>query len=120
MEQYLAATGRGHGHGGSVVDQEDRELAKAERLEKLLHKRAQREIEEIKRDKLRGDLVHLKDVQVETSANYALIRDVVVSIPDRLMQVVPDDLRPTVRSELQQVIHGILKQLAQLGRNEAT
>lgn len=62
--------------------------------------------------------MHLEAVRAETSKNYSLIRDVVASIPDQLMQVVPDNLRPTVRSELQRVINNVFRQIARLADQE--
>jgi len=76
--------------------------------------RAKREQEEIKRDKLRGDLVHRAEAKADVASAFALIRDNVVSISDQVMTVVPDVVRPQVRSEVQRVIDDILTQIAQL------
>lgn len=123
VRNYLAAKGSpavGGGVGGDLLhDEDDRKLAKAERLEKVLLLRAKREREELRRDKEKGNLVHRDEAEVEVAGKFALLRDSLQTIPDRLMAVIPEQLRAQVRPDMQNVMNDIFRQLARLGELEA-
>lgn len=118
VRNFLAAKGSpavGAGYGDPLHDDDDRQLAKAERLEKVLLLRAKREREELRRDKEKGNLVHRDEAEVEVAGKFALLRDALHQVPDRMMAVIPEQLRAQVGEDLKNVMNDLLLQLSQLG-----
>jgi hypothetical protein len=113
VELYL----RRHGSpivrsGVDAAAEEARSFARQMNQEELLMRRARREQEEIRRDEIKGELVRRSEVESRFAEGCAFIRDMVLMIPDQVMAVTPEAMRAQFRQDVQEIVNGILRQIA--------
>lgn len=93
----------------SKADQKHEESASRARGRK---ESALADLRELERDKRRGELVEVKEVELLWGRIFSNCRNKIMGLPSRIIQHVPHELAPRVHEDLRREVHDILTELA--------